>query len=74
MVGSYTLTSNLKPHEKQATVFDSDQEATQYLAAMADTHGGEGSSKAADALTGNESIEEIIDIAMGLEKDLSCFI
>ena len=35
---------------------------------MADTHGGEGSPTAADALTGDESIQEIIDIAIGLEK------
>ena len=63
----------LKSNEKQATVFDPNQETAQYLAVMADTHGGEGSPKAADALTGNESIQEIINIAIGLEKESILF-
>ena len=67
------MRSDLKPNEKQATVFDPNQETAQYLAAMADAHGGEGSPKAADALTGDESIEEIIDIAIGLEKESILF-
>lgn len=67
------MRSGLKAHEKQATVFDPNQETAQYLAVMADTHGGEGSPKAADALTGNESIQEIIDIAIGLEKESILF-
>jgi rubrerythrin len=40
---------------------------------MADNHGGEGSPVAADALTGNESIAEVIDIAIGLEKESVLF-
>ena len=40
---------------------------------MADTHGGEGSPTAADSLTGNEPIQEIIDIAIGLEKESILF-
>jgi rubrerythrin len=40
---------------------------------MADSHGGEGSPAAADKLTGNESITEIIDIALGLEKESILF-
>ena len=67
------MRKDLKSHEKQATVFDPNQETAQYLAAMADTHGGEGSPKAADALTGDESIQQIIDIAIGLEKESSLF-
>ena len=67
------MRKGLKANEKQATVFDPNQEAAQYLAAMADTHGGEGSPKAADALTGAESIQEIIDIAIGLEKESILF-
>ena len=67
------MKSGLKPLEKQATVFDPNQEAAQYLAVMADTHGGEGSPTAADALTGDESIQEIIDIAIGLEKESILF-
>ena len=67
------MRKDLKPREKQATVFDPNQETAQYLAVMADTHGGEGSPKAADALTGDESIQEIIDIAIGLEKESILF-
>ena len=67
------MRKGLKSHEKQATVFDPHQETVQYLAVMADTHGGEGSPKAADALTGDESIQEIIDIAIGLEKESILF-
>ena len=67
------MRSNLKSNEKQATVFDPNQETAQYLAVMADTHGGEGSPTAADSLTGNEPIQEIIDIAIGLEKESILF-
>ena len=67
------MRSNLKSNEKQATVFDPNQETAQYLAVMADTHGGEGSPTAADSLTGNETIQEIIDIAIGLEKESILF-
>jgi len=67
------MRKDLKPHEKQATVFDPNQETAQYLAAMADSHGGEGSPLAADALTGDESIQEIVDIAIGLEKESILF-
>jgi len=35
---------------------------------MADANGGEGSPAAADSLSGKESITEIIDIVIGLEK------
>jgi rubrerythrin len=47
------MSSDLKPNEKQATVFDPNQETAQ--------------------LTGDESIEEIIDIAIGLEKESILF-
>jgi hypothetical protein len=63
----------LSAAEKTATVFDPLGESAQYLTAMADMHGGEGSPSAADALTGQESIVEIIDIAIGLEKESILF-
>jgi rubrerythrin len=59
--------------QKTQTVFDPLGESSLYLAAMADTHGGEGSPTAADALTGDETITEIIDIALGLEKESILF-
>ena len=46
---------------------------SQYLAAMADTMGGEGSPSVADSLTGDETLEEILRTAVGLEKDSILF-
>jgi len=63
----------LSAAEKTATVFDPNNESAQYLAAMADTHGGEGSPAAADKLTGKESINEIVDVALDLEKESILF-
>ena len=59
--------------EKTSTVFDPQGEALFYLLAMADDHPGEGNPSVADELTGKESIEEIIDIAIGLEKESILF-
>ncbi|MEJ2095794.1 MAG: ferritin family protein [Deltaproteobacteria bacterium] len=67
------MRAQLSKAEKTATVFDPNNESAQYLAAMADTHGGEGSPSAADALTGEETIQEIIHIAIGLEKESILF-
>ena len=67
------MRQHLSDAEKGATTFDPNNEASDYLAAMADTHGGEGSPTAADALTGEESLQEIITIAIGLEKESILF-
>lgn len=48
--------------------FDPDGEGSAYLHALADAHGGEGSPKVADSLTGSESMEQILEIALSLEK------
>jgi len=67
------MKQDLSAAEKTSTVFDPNNEASQYLAAMADTHGGEGSPAAADRLTGKESIGDIVDIALDLEKESILF-
>jgi rubrerythrin len=59
--------------EKEGKVFDPLGELSLYLSAMADTHGGEGSPSAADSLTGDETLEEILNIAIGLEKESILF-
>ena len=64
-----TLTEN----DKSPKVFDPYDEVPQYLAAMADTMGGEGSPSVADSLTGDETLEEILRTAVGLEKDSILF-
>ena len=67
------MRTTLTEKDKEPKVFDPFDEVSQYLAAMADTMGGEGSPSVADALTGNESLEEILKIAVGLEKDSILF-
>jgi rubrerythrin len=59
--------------EKSPTVFDPDDELTLYLKAMADAHGGEGSPDVLEMLTGQETMTEIIRIAIGLEKESILF-
>jgi rubrerythrin len=67
------MRKELPDKEKGGKVFDPYGELSQYLAAMADTHGGEGSPSAADALTGSETLEDIINTALGLEKESILF-
>lgn len=67
------MRKELTEKEKGSTVFDPYDEVSQYLSAMADTMGGEGSPSVADSLTGNETLEEILRIAVGLEKDSILF-
>jgi rubrerythrin len=67
------LKTRIAEAEKTSTVFDPLGESAQYLAAMADSHGGEGSPTAADSLSGDESMVEILDIAIGLEKESILF-
>lgn len=62
------LRETLNARESEALAFDPDDEAALYLAAAADGHGGEGSPTAADALTGSESMADILRIALGLEN------
>ncbi len=59
--------------EKQETVFDPSNELSMYLKAMADSHGGEGDPEVADSLTGEEAMEEVINTAIGLEKESILF-
>lgn len=67
------MRKTLTEKDKEEKVFDPYNEASQYLASMADTLGGEGSPSAADALTGSETLEDILKTAIGLEKDSILF-
>lgn len=68
-----TMKQDLSHSEKKETVFDPEEEQSLYLAAMADSHGGEGSPSAADSLTGAETMEAILTTAIGLEKESILF-
>lgn len=59
--------------EKEKTVFDPNNEAAMYLQMMADIHGTEGKISQTDKLTGNETIEEILKIAVDAEKNSVVF-
>ena len=67
------MRTTLTEKDKSPKVFDPYDEVSQYLAAMADNMGGEGSPSVADSLTGDETLEEILRIAVGLEKDSILF-
>ena len=67
------MRTTLTEKDKVPKVFDPNDEVSQYLAAMADTMGGEGKPSVADALTGDETLEEILLTAVGLEKDTILF-
>ena len=54
-------------HDESA-LFDPNDEAALYLDAMADSHGGEGSVSVTEALTGQESMDDILQTALDLEK------
>ena len=59
--------------EKEPTVFDPDNQSVLYLQAMADAHGYEGKISPTKELSGNETIKEIIEIALNAEKESVVF-
>ncbi|MFW6147198.1 MAG: ferritin family protein [Thermodesulfobacteriota bacterium] len=67
------IRNTISDSEKQETVFDPNNELSLYLSAMVDSHGGEGSAFALDSLTGSETMEEILNTAIGLEKETVLF-
>jgi rubrerythrin len=67
------MMAGLSDREKKQTVFDANEELSLYLKAMADAHGGEGDPEVAEALTGTETMEDIVSTAIGLEKESILF-
>ena len=55
--------------EKEETVCDPYNEAALYLQAMADSKGFEGMKSPTEKLTGRESVTELLNIAIGAEKN-----
>lgn len=68
-----TMRADLTDQERQAVVFDPDHETSMYLRAMADGHVFNIRVAPADKLTGKESAEEILRMAIGQEKDSIVF-
>ena len=53
---------------EDAVLNDHNADSSLYLESIADTHGGEGTPGMATQLDGNESVEEIMDMAVHAEK------
>ena len=62
------MRAELPERMREDTAADPYMEAGMYLGNMADKHGGEGSPSAAEALTGEESVEQVLRTAIGLEE------
>lgn len=67
------MRKKLSPAEKEQTTYDPDNEVAQYLRTMADFHGIEGKIGPSEKLTGNESMTEILKIALEAEKNSIAF-
>jgi rubrerythrin len=67
------MRTELGPREKEAMIFDRDNEAALYLQTMADGRGYEGKVSPVEKLTGKETPQEILRIAIDAEKDSVVF-
>jgi rubrerythrin len=67
------MRKELSGREKEPMVFDPDNQAAMYLQAMADARGMEGRISPTKKLTGNETIKEILDIAVNSENESVVF-
>ncbi|MHC4131169.1 MAG: ferritin-like domain-containing protein [Planctomycetota bacterium] len=67
------MRKELTEKEKVETAFDPYDEGALYLQAMADSHGTEGRVSLTQKLTGQETIQEILEIALNAEKDSVVF-
>lgn len=63
------MRKTLSQQEKEETTFDPEGEAAFYLKAMADDRGFEGKKTPTVKLTGQESTQELFEIAIGAEKN-----
>ncbi len=67
------MRQDLAAQEKAPTAFDPYNEATLYLQTMADDKGTEGMKSPVEKLTGNESPQELLEIAIDAEKNSVLF-
>ena len=59
--------------QEKTLVFDPDDQSALYLQAMADSRGWEGRISPTKELTGNETIKDILEIALNAEKESVVF-
>lgn len=67
------MRKQLSPREKEPLVFDPDNQAAMYLQTMADGHGWEGKKNLSENLSGQESVQDILKIAVNAEKNSVVF-
>lgn len=67
------MRKDLGEREKEETVFDPNNEAAMYLRVMADSRGTEGKISPTLKLTGNETVRDILEIAVNAEKESVVF-
>jgi len=68
-----TMRKELAAQEKAETAFDPFNEASLYLQTMADGKGSEGMKNPTEKLTGSESSQELLEIAIAAEKNSVLF-
>ena len=68
-----SMRKELAAPEKAETAFDPYNEASLYLQTMADGKGSEGMKSPTEKLTGKESAQELLEIAIGAEKNSVLF-
>ncbi len=67
------MRQELTTREVESTAFDPNNEGALYLKAMAGGHVFDVSKDSSEILNGNESLKDIINIAIGMEKDSIIF-
>ncbi len=67
------MRKELSAEEKETTTYDPENEVAQYLQTLADFHGTEGKVSPTEKLTGQESMSEILKIALQAEKNSIAF-
>ncbi len=67
------MRAELPPEARQPTVFDPDDQGALYLQAMANRRVFDVQADPGERLTGQEAVEDILQIAIGLEKDSIVF-
>ncbi len=67
------MRKELSEEEKGTTTYDPDNEVAQYLKTVADFHGTEGKVSPTENLTGQESMADILKIALQAEKNSIAF-
>lgn len=67
------MRTQLSEGQKEQNIFDPNNEGAMYLQTMADAHGYEGRISPQKEFTGNESVKEILEIALNAEKESVVF-